>query len=101
MALFFECKIFIPQCQRLQTHLDVLKSRLKDREEANREEERRYRIIEDELVSEVQFDRNLNLTLRPFCSAPAQFRTRLNYEEQISVLTEQVISLSDQLAKAK
>ncbi|XP_041761943.1 serine/threonine-protein kinase pakA [Anopheles merus] len=66
------------ECQRLQTHLDVLKSRLKDREEANREEERRYRIIEDELS-----------------------RTRLNYEEQISVLTEQVISLSDQLAKAK
>uniref|UniRef100_A0A182JXU5 KLRAQ domain-containing protein n=1 Tax=Anopheles christyi TaxID=43041 RepID=A0A182JXU5_9DIPT len=65
-------------CQRLQTHLDVLKNRLKEREEANREEERRYRIIEDELS-----------------------RTRLNYEEQISVLTEQVISLSDQLAKAK
>ncbi|XP_052902914.1 myosin-13 [Anopheles moucheti] len=66
------------ECQRLQTHLDVLKNRLKEREEANREEERRYRIIEDELS-----------------------RTRLNYEEQISVLTEQVISLSDQLAKAK
>uniref|UniRef100_A0A182ND18 KLRAQ domain-containing protein n=1 Tax=Anopheles dirus TaxID=7168 RepID=A0A182ND18_9DIPT len=66
------------ECQRLQTHLDVFKNRLKEREEANREEERRYRIIEDELS-----------------------RTRLNYEEQISVLTEQVISLSDQLAKAK
>lgn len=66
------------ECQRLQTHLDVLKTRLKEREEANREEERRFRIIEDELS-----------------------RTRLNYEEQISVLTEQVISLSDQLAKAK
>ncbi|XP_035899284.1 protein phosphatase 1 regulatory subunit 21-like [Anopheles stephensi] len=66
------------ECQRLQTHLEVLKNRLKEREEANREEERRYRIIEDELS-----------------------RTRLNYEEQISVLTEQVISLSDQLAKAK
>uniref|UniRef100_A0A182W1B9 KLRAQ domain-containing protein n=1 Tax=Anopheles minimus TaxID=112268 RepID=A0A182W1B9_9DIPT len=66
------------ECQRLQTHLDVLKNRLKEREEANKDEERRYRIIEDELS-----------------------RTRLNYEEQISVLTEQVISLSDQLAKAK
>ncbi|XP_053671779.1 centrosomal protein of 63 kDa [Anopheles nili] len=66
------------ESQRLQTHLDIFKNRLKDREEANREEERRMRIIEDELS-----------------------RTRLNYEEQISVLTEQVISLSDQLAKAK
>lgn len=66
------------ECQRLQTHLEVFKNRLKEREEANREEERRFRIIEDELS-----------------------RTRLNYEEQISVLTEQVISLSDQLAKAK
>lgn len=27
--------------------------------------------------------------------------TRLNYEEQISVLTEQVISLSEQLAASK
>ncbi|XP_052865067.1 protein phosphatase 1 regulatory subunit 21 [Anopheles cruzii] len=66
------------ECQRLQIHLEVSKNRLKEREEASREEERRYRIIEDELS-----------------------RTRLNYEEQITVLTEQVISLSDQLAKAK
>uniref|UniRef100_A0A2M4ARM5 Protein phosphatase 1 regulatory subunit 21 n=1 Tax=Anopheles triannulatus TaxID=58253 RepID=A0A2M4ARM5_9DIPT len=66
------------ECQRLQTHLEVVKNRLKEQEEASREQERRYRIIEDELS-----------------------RTRLNYEEQISVLTEQVISLSDQLAKAK
>ncbi|XP_058059015.1 protein phosphatase 1 regulatory subunit 21 [Anopheles bellator] len=66
------------ECQRLQIHLEVSKNRLKEREEASREEERRYRIIEDELS-----------------------RTRLNYEEQITVLTEQLISLSDQLAKAK
>ncbi|XP_058175428.1 protein phosphatase 1 regulatory subunit 21 isoform X1 [Anopheles ziemanni] len=38
------------ECQRLQTHLEVFKNRLKEREEANREEERRFRIIEDELV---------------------------------------------------
>lgn len=30
-----------------------------------------------------------------------QATTRINYEEQISVLTEQVISLSDQLAALK
>lgn len=30
-----------------------------------------------------------------------QATTRINYEEQISVLTEQVISLSDQLAELK
>lgn len=31
----------------------------------------------------------------------SQATTRINYEEQISVLTEQVISLSDQLAALK
>ncbi|XP_058464433.1 protein phosphatase 1 regulatory subunit 21 [Malaya genurostris] len=66
------------ESQRLQSHLDITKNRLKESEEAKRDEEQRYRIIEDELA-----------------------RTRLNYEEQISVLTEQVISLSDQLANCK
>lgn len=66
------------ESQRLQSHLDIIKNRLKDSEEGKRDEEHRYRIIEDELS-----------------------RTRLNYEEQISVLTEQVISLSDQLANCK
>lgn len=63
------------ESQRLQSHLDITKNRLKDSEEAIRDEEHRYRIVEDELA-----------------------RTRLNYEEQISVLTEQVVSLSEQLA---
>ncbi|XP_053687726.1 protein phosphatase 1 regulatory subunit 21 [Sabethes cyaneus] len=66
------------ESQRLQSHLDIVKNRLKECEEAKRNEEHRYRIIEDELG-----------------------RTRSNYEEQISVLTEQVISLSDQLANCK
>lgn len=66
------------ESQRLQSHLDIMKNRLKECEDAKHEEEHRYRIIEDELA-----------------------RTRLNYEEQISVLTEQVISLSDQLANCK
>lgn len=66
------------ESQRLQSHLDIMKNRLKDSDDAKRDEEHRYRIIEDELA-----------------------RTRLNYEEQISVLTEQVISLSDQLANCK
>lgn len=66
------------ESQRLQSHLDIMKNRLKECEDAKRDEEHRYRIIEDELA-----------------------RTRLNYEEQISVLTEQVISLSDQLANCK
>lgn len=66
------------ESQRLQSHLDIMKNRLKESEDAKRDEEHRYRIIEDELA-----------------------RTRLNYEEQISVLTEQVISLSDQLANCK
>lgn len=66
------------ESQRLQSHLDITKNRLKDSEEAIRDEEHRYRIIEDELA-----------------------RTRLNYEEQISVLTEQVVSLSEQLASCK
>lgn len=66
------------ESQRLQSQLDIMKNRLKECEDAKRDEEHRYRIIEDELA-----------------------RTRLNYEEQISVLTEQVISLSDQLANCK
>lgn len=66
------------ESQRLQSHLDITKNRLKDSEEAIRDEEHRYRIIDDELA-----------------------RTRLNYEEQISVLTEQVVSLSEQLASCK
>lgn len=66
------------ESQRLQSHLDITKNRLKESEEAIRDEEHRYRIIEDELA-----------------------RTRLNYEEQISVLTEQVVSLSEQLASCK
>ncbi|XP_055621850.1 uncharacterized protein LOC129765296 [Toxorhynchites rutilus septentrionalis] len=66
------------ESHRLQSHLDIVKNRLKDCEEAKRNEQHQYRIIEDELA-----------------------RTRLNYEEQISVLTEQVISLSDQLASCK
>ncbi|XP_055542584.1 uncharacterized protein LOC129728190 [Wyeomyia smithii] len=66
------------ESQRLQSHLEIVKNRLKECEESKRVEEHRYRIIEDELA-----------------------RTRSNYEEQISVLTEQVISLSDQLANCK
>lgn len=69
---------YLLESQRLQSHLDIMKNRLKESEESKREDENRYRNIEDELA-----------------------RTRLNYEEQISVLTEQVISLSDQLANCK
>lgn len=66
------------ESQRLQSHLDIMKNRLKEGEETIRHKEHRYHIIEDELA-----------------------RTRLNYEEQISVLTEQVVSLSEQLASCK
>lgn len=66
------------ESQRLQSHLDIMKNRLKETEDGKRDKEHRYQIIEDELS-----------------------RTRSNYEEQISVLTEQVISLSDQLANCK
>lgn len=40
----------ISQSQRLQSHLDIMKNRLKECEDAKRDEEHRYRIIEDELV---------------------------------------------------
>lgn len=66
------------ESQRLQSHLDIMKNRLKDGEKTIRDKEHRYHIIEDELA-----------------------RTRLNYEEQIEVLTEQVVSLSEQLASCK
>lgn len=66
------------ESQRLQSHLDIMKNRLKEGEETIRHKEHRYHIIEDELA-----------------------RTRFNYEEQISVLTEQVVSLSEQLASCK
>lgn len=66
------------ESQRLQSHLDIMKNRLNEGEDTIRDKEHRYHIIEDELA-----------------------RTRLNYEEQISVLTEQVVSLSEQLASCK
>ncbi|XP_029730211.1 protein phosphatase 1 regulatory subunit 21 [Aedes albopictus] len=66
------------ESQRLQSHLDIMKNRLQEGEDTIRDKEHRYHIIEDELA-----------------------RTRLNYEEQISVLTEQVVSLSEQLASCK
>lgn len=77
-----------------------MKNRLQEGEDTIRDKEHRYHIIEDELVSPILHNEN-SLFWFTFISLISQARTRLNYEEQISVLTEQVVSLSEQLASCK
>lgn len=74
-SLLKNCMI---ECKMLNNNLEALSQEL-ERVEAKLEESRRlHQITEEDLTT-----------------------TRINYEEQISVLTEQVISLSDQLANSK
>ncbi|XP_055300100.1 protein phosphatase 1 regulatory subunit 21 [Sitodiplosis mosellana] len=70
--------MYIEECDSLQKHLAIVNNDLN-------EEERKFRVSQ----------RDLQLADEDLAT------TRINYEEQISVLTEQVISLSDQLAALK
>lgn len=66
------------ECESLQKNLKILQSKLSKNELKFEESQRNWQISEEDLAT-----------------------TRINYEEQISVLTEQVISLSEQLAAMK
>ncbi len=66
------------ECESLQKNLKILQSKLSKNELKFAESQRNWQISEEDLAT-----------------------TRINYEEQISVLTEQVISLSEQLAAMK
>lgn len=66
---------YITECESLQTHLELLNGEMADNDRRYMESQRNLQISDEDLAT-----------------------TRINYEEQISVLTEQVINLSDQLA---
>lgn len=66
-----------PQCEHLQSNMAALHSEL---------------LVQHDLVEHTKLAVQL--------ADEDLATTRLNYEEQISVLTEQLISLSDQLALA-
>lgn len=68
---------YLAECDSLRNQLEILTDELRDQERQLGESQRTVKRVEDHLQT-----------------------TRLNYEEQISVLTEQVLSLSDQLAAA-
>ncbi|CAO1405557.1 unnamed protein product [Diamesa tonsa] len=66
---------FMTECESLKSNLDIMLDELSENKDTNRENQRLFKELEEDFVT-----------------------TRVNYEEQICVLTEQVISLSDQLA---
>uniref|UniRef100_A0A336LH22 CSON000068 protein n=1 Tax=Culicoides sonorensis TaxID=179676 RepID=A0A336LH22_CULSO len=65
----------ILESENLRQHVELLNEELKNKDDVFKELQQQLQISEDNLAS-----------------------TRLNYEEQISVMTEQLISLSEQLA---
>ncbi|XP_055677695.1 protein phosphatase 1 regulatory subunit 21 [Lutzomyia longipalpis] len=66
---------YIAECDGLQNTLEIINNDVQDRAVQHEDIQRKLQILEDDLVT-----------------------TRCNYEEQITVLTEQIINLSDQLA---
>lgn len=73
-----QLKNYIIECEMLHNNLEALSQEQEKLEAKLKESRRLHQITEEDLTT-----------------------TRINYEEQISVLTEQVISLSDQLANLK
>ncbi|CAD7092391.1 unnamed protein product [Hermetia illucens] len=69
---------YLTECENFQNNLDNLMKELKEKDIELKEAQRNLGIADEDLAT-----------------------TRINYEEQISVLTEQVISLSEQLASSK
>lgn len=79
----------------------MLREELDEKNEKLKATEKDLNLCEDNLVSDfdalfriVKFNSNI-------CLFFFQTSTRINYEEQISVMTEQILSLSDQLASRK
>ncbi|GAB0088692.1 protein phosphatase 1 regulatory subunit 21 [Sergentomyia squamirostris] len=66
---------YVTECEALQNNLEIINNEMQEKAQKQEESQRKLQIIEDDLVT-----------------------TRCNYEEQITVLTEQIINLSDQLA---
>lgn len=79
--------------------MDIVDNDLKEQENKFRESQHNLRLTDEDLVIQSTFDGRKNI-FNILCVF-FQATTRINYEEQISVLTEQVISLSDQLAELK
>lgn len=69
---------YLTECKNLQNSLEILMNEMKEKDQQLNESARSIENLEDDL----------NVT-------------RKNYEEQISVLTEHVISLSDMVASSK
>jgi hypothetical protein len=67
--------VFFLQCESLKSNIELLIEDSEERERKQQELQASYVRLEEDFVT-----------------------TRVNYEEQICVLTDQVISLSDQLA---
>lgn len=68
---------YLSECDNLKGHVEVLTDELRDQERQLSETQYKVKTVEDHLQT-----------------------TRLKYGEQISVMTEQIVSLSDQLAAA-
>ncbi|XP_059623024.1 protein phosphatase 1 regulatory subunit 21 [Phlebotomus argentipes] len=66
---------YMAECESLQNALEIINGDVQERVLKQEECQRKLQILEDDMVT-----------------------TRCNYEEQITVLTEQIINLSDQLA---
>uniref|UniRef100_A0A1L8DKX0 Putative a-kinase anchor protein 9 n=1 Tax=Nyssomyia neivai TaxID=330878 RepID=A0A1L8DKX0_9DIPT len=66
---------YVTECEGLQNALEIINVDVHERAAQHEETQRKLQILEDDLLT-----------------------TRCNYEEQITVLTEQIINLSDQLA---
>lgn len=85
----------------MKEHLTIVNKDLKDYEEKFKEAKLQLRQTDEDLVKYCSL-KMLNVIfkyLRFFYAFQAT--TRINYEEHITVLTEQVLSLSDQLAESK
>lgn len=68
---------YMSECDNLKGHVEVLTDELRDQERQLTDSQYRVKTVEDHLQT-----------------------TRIKYGEQISVMTEQIVSLSDQLAAA-
>lgn len=68
-------EIFILQCESLKNNIEMLMEDLDERDKTLKESQASFVRLEEDFIT-----------------------TRVNYEDQICVLTDQVISLSDQLS---
>lgn len=91
------------QCDSLRKHLDIVNDDLKFQDRKYKESQRNLQLADEDLVGPFSISNHFVYFTIDYLKkkCPFQATTRINYEEQISVLTEQVISLSDQLADLK